>query len=54
MLYEVITREDARFFRNCSELAYKKHHFELFRTEESQALVEKARASLLQARPSLV
>lgn len=47
-------REDARFFRSCSELAYKKHHFELFRTDESRTLVEKARARVLQAKPSLV
>jgi len=36
-----------RFFQRCSELAYKKHHYDLFRTEKNARLVKKARAALL-------
>jgi RsiW-degrading membrane proteinase PrsW (M82 family) len=44
--------DNVRFFRRCSELAYKKHHYQLFRSEESQALVEKARANVAQPGPT--
>ena len=36
----------ARFFRKCSELAYKKHHHRLFADEKSGSLIESLRAEL--------
>ncbi len=36
----------ARFFRKCSELAYKKHHHTLFADEKSGELIESLRADL--------
>ncbi len=35
-----------RFFRKCSELAYKKHHFALFQDERSAFLIEKLRGEI--------
>lgn len=38
----------ARFYRRCSELAYKKHHFATLRDSKSNSLTDKMRADIAQ------
>lgn len=38
----------SRFYRHCSELAYKKHHFSLLQEEKSQKLTQELRATLVE------
>ncbi len=40
-------RNSLRFYQRCSELAYKKHHYQLFGDEQTLQLIEKLRAELM-------